>query len=71
MAHFAAPLVFPHGALTARWRAKGRLPLRARCNFGCPLETLRKALCHDARGDATSPLDVALLLAAEDGEKAA
>ena len=28
--------------------------------FGCPLETLRKALCRDARGNATGPLGVAL-----------
>ena len=24
--------------------------------FGCPVETLRKALCRDARGKASSPL---------------
>lgn len=24
--------------------------------FGCPVETLRKALCRDARGNATGPL---------------
>ena len=28
--------------------------------FGCPIETLRKALCRDARGNATGPLGVAL-----------
>jgi hypothetical protein len=28
--------------------------------FGCPMETLRKALCRDARGNATGPLGVAL-----------
>ena len=28
--------------------------------FGCPLETLRKALCRDVRGNATSPLGVVL-----------
>jgi hypothetical protein len=28
--------------------------------FGCPLETLRKALCRDARGNATGPLGLAL-----------
>jgi hypothetical protein len=28
--------------------------------FGCPVETLRKALCRDARGNATGPLGVAL-----------
>jgi ribonucleoside-diphosphate reductase alpha chain len=28
--------------------------------FGCPVETLRKALCRDARGKATGPLGVAL-----------
>jgi hypothetical protein len=26
--------------------------------FGCPLETLRKALCRDTRGNAGSPLGV-------------
>jgi hypothetical protein len=36
--------------------------------FGCPLETLRRALCRDARGEASSPLGVALdLLANGDG----
>jgi hypothetical protein len=33
--------------------------------FGCPLETLRKALSRDARGNATGPLGVALDVAAE------
>jgi hypothetical protein len=28
--------------------------------FGCPVETLRKALCRDARGNATGPLGAAL-----------
>jgi ribonucleoside-diphosphate reductase alpha chain len=28
--------------------------------FGCPLETLRRALLRDARGVASSPLGVAL-----------
>jgi ribonucleoside-diphosphate reductase alpha chain len=28
--------------------------------FGCPIETLRKALCRDARGNATGPLGIAL-----------
>jgi ribonucleoside-diphosphate reductase alpha chain len=28
--------------------------------FGCPLETLRKALCRDVRSKATGPLGVAL-----------
>jgi hypothetical protein len=28
--------------------------------FGCSGETLRKALCRDARGNATGPLGVAL-----------
>lgn len=28
--------------------------------FGCPLETLRQALCRDGRGNATGPLGVAL-----------
>jgi hypothetical protein len=28
--------------------------------FGCPLETLRRALLRDAGGNASSPLDVAL-----------
>jgi ribonucleoside-diphosphate reductase alpha chain len=28
--------------------------------FGCPVETLRKALCRDARGNATGPLGVGL-----------
>lgn len=28
--------------------------------FGCPVETLRRALCRDARGNATGPLGVAL-----------
>ena len=32
--------------------------------FGCPVETLRKALCRDARGKATGPLGVALDLIA-------
>ena len=40
--------------------------------FGCPVETFRKALCRDARGNATSPLGVALdALAAEDRSVAA
>jgi hypothetical protein len=28
--------------------------------FGCPAETLRKALCRDSRGNASGPLGVAL-----------
>jgi hypothetical protein len=28
--------------------------------FGCPVDTLRKALCRDARGNATGALGVAL-----------
>ncbi len=28
--------------------------------FGCPVETLRKALCRDARGNATGPLGTVL-----------
>jgi hypothetical protein len=28
--------------------------------FGCPSDTLRKALCRDARGNATGPLGTAL-----------
>src|ERR1700728_104386 len=32
--------------------------------FGCPVETLRKALCRDARGSPTGPLGVALDLLA-------
>lgn len=32
--------------------------------FGCPPETLRRALCRDARGNATGPLGVALDLLA-------
>jgi len=28
--------------------------------FNCPVETLRRALCRDARGNATGPLGVAL-----------
>jgi hypothetical protein len=28
--------------------------------FGCPVETLRKALCRDARGKGTGPLGAAL-----------
>jgi hypothetical protein len=28
--------------------------------FGCPVEVLSKALCRDARGNATGPLGVAL-----------
>jgi hypothetical protein len=36
--------------------------------FGCPMETLRKALCRDTRGNATGPLGVALdKLASEAG----
>jgi hypothetical protein len=34
--------------------------------FGCPVETLRRALCRDARGNATGPLGVALDLIARD-----
>jgi hypothetical protein len=35
---------------------------------GCPLETLRRALCRDARGNAASPLGAALdRLAADEG----
>jgi hypothetical protein len=34
--------------------------------FGCPIETLRKALCRDARGNPTGPLGVAIdMLAVE------
>jgi ribonucleoside-diphosphate reductase alpha chain len=28
--------------------------------FGCPVETLRRALCRDVRGNATGPLGIAL-----------
>jgi hypothetical protein len=36
--------------------------------FGCPADTLRRALCRDARGNASSPLGEALdLLASDDG----
>lgn len=28
--------------------------------YGCPVETLRRAVCRDARGHATSPLGVTL-----------
>ncbi len=28
--------------------------------FGCPVQTLRRALCRDARGNASGPLGVAL-----------
>lgn len=33
--------------------------------FGCPLDVLRKALCRDARGNASGPLGIALDLLAE------
>jgi hypothetical protein len=33
--------------------------------FGCPLETLRRALLRDAHGVASSPLGVALDIIAE------
>ncbi len=33
--------------------------------FGCPAETLRRALCRDARGKAVGPLGTALDLMAE------
>jgi hypothetical protein len=37
--------------------------------FGCPAETLRKALSRDARGNATGPIGVALdRLAASEGK---
>jgi len=36
--------------------------------FGCPPEVLRKALCRDARGTASTPLGVALdILASQEG----
>ena len=35
--------------------------------FGCPLETLRHALLRDARGNAASPLGVALDMVGEAG----
>jgi len=34
--------------------------------FGCPLETLRKALLRDSRGNASTPLGVALDIIAND-----
>ena len=34
--------------------------------FGCPMETLRKALCRDTRGNTTGPLGVALGTLAEE-----
>jgi hypothetical protein len=34
--------------------------------FGLPAETLRKALCRDANGNATGPLGIALDLLAEE-----
>lgn len=36
--------------------------------FGCPLETLRKALMRDVSGNPTGPLGVALDLIAEDSK---
>jgi hypothetical protein len=37
--------------------------------FGCPVEVLRKALSRDARGNASSPIGVALdRLAAAEGK---
>jgi hypothetical protein len=33
--------------------------------FGCPIETLRRALCRDARGKATGPLGTALDMLAQ------
>jgi hypothetical protein len=36
--------------------------------FGCPLETLSKALMRDNAGRATSPIGVALNLIADEGE---
>jgi hypothetical protein len=38
--------------------------------YGCPFETLRKALCRDARGQASSPLGAALDVLASDEESA-
>jgi hypothetical protein len=36
--------------------------------YGCPVETLRKALCRDVRGNATGPLGVAIdMLATREG----
>jgi hypothetical protein len=35
--------------------------------YGCGLETLRKALCRDGQGRASSPLAAALDLLAEEG----
>jgi ribonucleoside-diphosphate reductase alpha chain len=34
--------------------------------FGCPVETLRRALSRDSQGNATSPLGVALDLIAQE-----
>jgi hypothetical protein len=34
--------------------------------YGCPFETLRRALCRDARGKASSPLGAALDVLADD-----
>jgi hypothetical protein len=36
--------------------------------FGCPLETLRKAVMRDSAGRATSPIGIALDLIADEGE---
>jgi hypothetical protein len=36
--------------------------------FGCPMETLRNALCRDTRGKATGPLGVALDMLAREAQ---
>ena len=38
--------------------------------FGCPVETLRRALSRDARGDASGPLGVALDILSREGPPA-
>jgi hypothetical protein len=35
--------------------------------YGCPFDVLRKALCRDARGRASSPLGAALDVLADEG----
>jgi hypothetical protein len=56
------------GSTAGIMASDGAIAVSLALQHGCPLETLRRALCRDARGNASSPLGVALdLLAQDDG----
>jgi hypothetical protein len=56
------------GSTAAFMAADAAIAASLALQHGCPHDTLRKALCRDSRGNAPSPLGVALdLLAADDG----